>query len=346
MSVISVHIVTHNSASTLRWCLDGLLEQCGLDFSIHIFDNASSDDTLSIVRAYRLPVVSSRQNIGYAGAHNHLIAETVSEFILTLNPDTCLQPGFLQAMLSVLQSNLVLGSASGLLLRVDHLGATPSGIDSAGLYMRRNRRQGLRDEGLTPESYPPLHSRIFGPDGAAAFYRRAMLEDIRLGNEIFDSAFFMHKEDVDISWRARLRGWQSVHVSDAIAHHIRSFRPGQRDQPPSLRQISLRNRYLLMLKNEILPHFLLSLPAILLYELAIWGYVLLRERDSLLALPSLMRLLPATLKKRSIIQSRRATSWREMNQWFKGNRQQPPHSSTWESSPITASTTSRTVLTD
>ena len=160
-------------------------------------------------------------------------------------------------------------------------------------------------------------ARIFGPDGAAAVYRRAMLEDISIGGEVFDEDFFMHKEDIDICWRAQLRGWESAYVPKAVAHHIRHFRPGKRqDVPPTMRSDALRNRYLMMIKNEIPRHLLRDLPRVLIYDLGTFSYVMLNERGSLGAYRSAWRLRRRMLEKRRLIQARKMVPWQYMRQWF------------------------------
>jgi GT2 family glycosyltransferase len=145
-----------------------------------------------------------------------------------------------------------------------------------------------------------------------------MLEDIRVSDEIFDPDFFMHKEDVDVCWRAQLRGWSSVYVPGAVAYHIRHFRPGQRQAvSPHMRFLGVRNRYLLMLKNDIPAHFWCDLPAIAFYDLRILAYLLLRERSSLRAFRSIWQLRQRMRKKRRIIQASRQVDWRQLRRWFK-----------------------------
>jgi GT2 family glycosyltransferase len=240
--------------------------------------------------------------------------------VLTLNPDARLDPCFLEAMVSVLERDSAYGSAAGCLLRVDSLDDAPYCIDGAGLYMRRNRRQGLRMEKAPVEARPTQQTPIFGPDGAAAFYRRAMLDDICLMGEVFDSDFFLHKEDIDVCWRAQLRGWRAAYVPDAVAHHIRGFRPGVRaNVPTELRFYGTRNRYLLMLKNELPGPYLRDLWSIGLYDAGIAAYILARERDTARVYPSLISLTRRMLKKRQAIQSGRRVGAHEMEQWFHQN---------------------------
>jgi GT2 family glycosyltransferase len=317
--MLSIHIVTYNSAATLEMCLRAVRKQTYRDFDILVIDNGSSDESAVVAERMGVRVIVNATNVGYAAAHNQAIDSTESDYVLTLNPDVRLEPDFLREMVTALDANPRLGSAAGCLLRVDSLGTAPTHIDGVGLMMTRSRRQRLIGEGWPVEQRPTQPMRIFGPDGAAAFYRRAMLDDIRVMGEVFDADFFMHKEDVDVCWRAQLRGWESVYVPGAVAQHIRKFRPGQRQRVSAyMRFLGVRNRYLLMLKNEISAHFWRDVMAILVYEVGILGYVLLRERESLRAYFSVLRLLPRILAKRRVIQGGREVGWRQMAEAFKG----------------------------
>ncbi|MBN1121092.1 MAG: glycosyltransferase family 2 protein [Anaerolineae bacterium] len=309
----SIQIVTHNSARTIQTCLESVSHQLDVAFDLCIIDNASSDETVSMILAAGFDVTVNVENTGYAAAHNQALELTTSPYVLTLNPDVRLEPGYLRRIQALLDSDPRCGSAMGLILRVDDLDDDTSIVDSAGTYMRRSRRQGLRFDGAPVDSVPNGVAPIFGPDGAAAVYRRAMLEDIAVDGEIFDEDFFIHKEDIDINWRAQLRGWTSALVPEARARHVRTFRPGNRaDIPPEVRIHAVRNRYLLMLKNDRLPHLLADLWFIAPYEAAIWAYMLARERDSLWALLKSMPLFGKMLPKRGIIQQRRVIDWRDL----------------------------------
>jgi len=284
-----------------------------------VLDNASLDDTSHLDEKTGVSLIKSDENLGYALAHNRLIDQTDSEYVLTLNPDVRLMPGFLESMQQALEGNKKLGSAAGQLLRVDQLDDSPQVIDSAGVHMRRNRRQGLLGENVSIADYPGQPKPIFGPDGAAAFYRRAMLEDVRVMDEGFDVDFFMHKEDIDLCWRAQLRGWSSIYVPAAVARHIRSFRPGRRERVSGyMRFLGVRNRYLLMLKNEIPVHFWRDFPFIAAYDAGIVAYMLLFERESLSAFRSLFEIQPRMLEKRRQIQAGRRVEWRDIARWFVG----------------------------
>lgn len=321
LSVV-IQIVTFNSAATITDCLAGVADQyASLERApeVIVIDNASTDQTVDLVRAAGYPIHQSPVNRGYAAAHNQALTGSSAALVITLNPDVRLQPGFVAAMCRAFGADMELGSAAGCLLRVDSLDQSPSVIDSAGVYMRRTLQQGLRAEGWPITQRPLKAHPIFGPDGAAAVYRRAMLEDIAYEGQVFDEDFFMHKEDIDLCWRAAWRGWTARYVPDAIATHIRGFRPGQRARvSPRMRYLGVRNRYLLMIKNEPLGHFLFNLPMILFYELQIAVYLMAFERESLRAYASALALLRRMLRKRRAIFASRRVGWSSLRGWFRG----------------------------
>ncbi|MEL6270172.1 MAG: glycosyltransferase family 2 protein [Chloroflexota bacterium] len=321
----AVNIVTYNSAATIGPCLDALLEQHA-DFAVTVIDNASTDDTVTIVRGYE-PVTlhCNTENVGYAVAHNQGIAMTDSEFVLTLNPDVLLKPGFIAAMVTALESTPSAGMGAGLLLRVDNLtDETPTAIDGMGVYMRRNMRQGLCGDGWPVESAWKSSRQVFGADGAAAFYRRAMLKDIALDGNCFDPDFFIHKEDIDICFRAILCGWHGLYVPQARAHHVRHFRPGQRQRVMSddLRRHAVRNRYYLMLKNLPAPLFWRYAPAIFAYDVLVAGYILLKERESLRAFAEVWQTREKMLAKRRQIQAARQIMLDDLHAWLSAGEPQ------------------------
>ncbi len=314
---VAIHIVTYNSAATVADCIRSVRAQSYRDWSLLVIDNASGDMTRSIVRKLQTTLVRNRTNIGYAAAHNMAIRRTRSDYVLTLNPDVVLDKHFIKQMVRTLDASPRVGSAAGLLYRVERLRDRPVIVDGEGLYMRKNRRQGLRGEMRLMQDHPKHPVSIFGPDGAAAFYRRVMLEDIAFAQEYFDEDFFMHKEDVDVCWRAKWRGWRSLFVPMAIARHIRTFRPGRRDRvPQELRTMAIRNRYLMMIKNESFSLFVRDIFPILIYELGIFLYIVMKERASIIAYVQAYERVSVMLKKREWIFLRRRVSDVSLGKWF------------------------------
>jgi GT2 family glycosyltransferase len=329
MPTVAVNLVTWNSANYIGVCLDKLFEQTYRDFAVTVVDNASTDDTVSILSKYLdrgIRLIQNATNEGYAPGHNKAIAASDGEFVLNLNPDVILTSTFLARMVDAIQQDSEIGSVAGKLIgiSVEQFQTAlpdqpPSGstIDGAGLLMYKSRRQFLRGHGEDISQSCTEPAQIFGPDGAAPLYRRAMLEDIKVEGEYFDALFRSHKEDVDLAWRAQLYGWRSIYTPDAIAYHIRSFRPGKRVRLSArIRRDAVKNRWLMNFKNELPRLMLQDLPYILSYELKILIYLLFFEQSSLPAIWDFIRLIPRMLRRRRIIQDRRRKDSQALRQWF------------------------------
>jgi GT2 family glycosyltransferase len=159
---------------------------------------------------------------------------------------------------------------------------------------------------------------VFGVSGAAAVYRMSFIRDVSIDGEFLDEDFFTYREDADVAWRGRLLGWRALYVPDAIGYHVRRVTPeARRELPERINRDSVRNRFLLRLKNEGLYLALRNAPFELARDLVTIGAVLTIERRSLPALTWLWKNRRRIMAKRRAIQSRRKTSDRELAGWFR-----------------------------
>jgi GT2 family glycosyltransferase len=314
---VSVGLVTWNSAAHLPACLSALAGQTYPSLELIAVDNASTDDSAAQVAA-RCPaarVVRSPVNTGYCGGHNQAIRAARGGYYLPLNPDVVMTPTYVAALVDALEARPRHGSVAGKLLQAD--GPRPT-IDSTGLFIDRKRRQYLRGHGELDTGRYAQATEVFGVDGAAPLYRRAMLDDIQIDGEYFDESFFAHKEDVDLAWRAQLLGWSCWYTPEAVAVHPRNFRPGRRTpMAPAIRVHAVKNRYLLLLKNESRAGWRRDGARILAYDLQILAYLLLFERASLGAIPLLRRAWPRARRWRSEIWRRARTQPEAALEWFR-----------------------------
>jgi len=282
--LVSIGIVTWNSARDLPSCIEGLQVQNYPYVEFIIVDNGSQDGTLQLLEAFAPnPVlIRNASNQGYCKAHNQAIAAARGEFYLALNPDVTLQPGFVTALVATLESHPASGSAVGKILLHHEDGSGNPRIDGAGLLIDRRRHQYLRGHRQVDRGQYDRPGEVFGADGAAPLHRRAMLEDVKVFGQYFDEQFFAYMEDVDLAWRARLLGWSCRYEPGAVAWHDRSFMPGRRVRmPKTLRRIAIKNRYLTLLKNEASECWRRDWWCIHAYDLGILAYVLLLEQTSL-----------------------------------------------------------------
>jgi GT2 family glycosyltransferase len=316
MSRISVQIVTFNSAADIGPCLDSLCRQSLTHIRIRIFDNASTDRTLETVEATldreAADIVRSEVNIGFAAAHNRLARAYAAEYILFLNPDTVLEPTFIDELVQALDSNPEAGSASGKLLRMDGLT-----IDSTGIVMTRNQRHLDRGAGELDQGQFDSPSEVFGPSGAAAMYRCSCLEGVSIGEMFFDEDFFAYREDADLAWRCRLLGWKSLYVPTSVARHRRRVTPERRSSLSKIiNRHSVKNRFLLRFNNMTRSLYMRDFWKITVRDLAVIGYVFAREWSSIPALWYIVSNQRRLWNKRRDIQSRVRARDPEINSWF------------------------------
>lgn len=297
--LISINIVTWNSEAVIKPCLESVLNQTYKNCRILVIDNASTDQTNKIVEGYRssLRYIQLDRNTGFSHAHNIGFAEARSDYILVMNPDVILTPPYLEKAMEVMRSDSRIGAIGGKLYRWND---GPSGtIDSTGIRFHPFKRvfsdctsddQGQRE--------------VFGVTGACALYRRKMLEDVKVGHEIFDEALFAYFEDVDLAWRARALGWKSILEPQAIAYHCRYA--ARKDASPRVQSLIFRNRYLVLIKNDSFGDILKVLPIFLLLEFLRVGKYLLTTPRLLLQWAEVIKYIPEILKKRKLIQQKRA----------------------------------------
>ncbi len=301
-SRVAVNIVTFNSGGDIGACLESLRKQTFAGFEIHIFDNASTDDTLKVLEPFEVDYLCrSPVNTGFCKAHNELARRFPSEYVLFLNPDTIARPAFIEELVRALDARPDAASASGKLLRLD--GKT---LDSTGIVMLREQRHLDRGAGQPDDGQFEKPEDIFGPSGAAAMYRRSALEDTAINAQYFDEDFFAYREDVDLAWRCRLLGWISLYVPTAVALHRRRVTPERRAAlPKAINYHSVKNRFLLRLNNMTWAQYRRDFWRITKRDAAVIGYVFLREWSSIPALFYIVRHLPRLLEKRRAIQARR-----------------------------------------
>lgn len=245
-NLVSIVIVTWNSAATLEECFRSIHEQTYTEIELIVVDNGSCDDTLRIVDAGQAKIIANNSNLGFSKANNQGIRIAQGEYILFLNADASLDPDFVSILARTLAEDPSLGSACGKIYR--NRNGSKRIIDSAGLLMQDwrflplDRGSGKEDSGQFDGS-----AYVFGVPGAACLYRRTALDNVRLCEEYFDEDFFAFYEDVDLAWRVRNAGWRSVCVTKALAFHNQK---GPTERPLFIQVKCFSNRYWCYLKNE------------------------------------------------------------------------------------------------
>lgn len=309
MSRVTILILSVNEAPLLRWSLPAACAQ-GAD-EVVVIDNACTDATPELVEQHGARRLRLTRRRGYAAAMNAGLAACGGDWILWCNADCVLEPGFLEALRPHLFSP-TLGSVVPRLMRAT--GMEPEArlpeLDAAGMTIDRRRKNTLVGHGEPPERYGRA-GPVFGGDGACVLYRRECLEECAIGLEVLDEDMGLWATDADLAWRAQLLGWESRYEPRAVAWHKRFYSPSTRSQVDEAhRRLQFRNRLLMVLKNESWAAFGRSWPSVLGYEVLALGWAVLRERFLLGAYLDVLRVLPATRRRRRWVQAHRRAARR------------------------------------
>lgn len=267
---VAVIIVTYNSQGDLAECLEALLAD---DLSpwreIWVADNASTDATLDIARAYaarqaRVRVQANPANLGYAGGVNSVWPHTTADLVAVLNPDCVVERGWLTPLVAWLDAQPRTAAVNPLLLLHaddgDRVNAAGQVVHLSGLGFNRGLWQ-------PRQAVPPTPAFISGLQGGAFVIRRAVLA--AMGG--WDDSGFLYHEDVELSWLLHLMGYDMYCVPASVVWHKYHL-----TMDPKKLFLLERNRWLMLLTYVQARNLWRLAPWLALTEAMMWGYCLMR----------------------------------------------------------------------
>jgi len=264
MPEMTVIIVNWNGKHFLDDCLGALRRQTFRDFETIFVDNGSSDGSADYVRTQfpEVKLVALPENRGFTGGNIAGYEHASGNLIILLNNDTEAHPAWLE---EVHKASLQFSHAGSFASKMMYFDSRER-IENCGFALATT---GMtvdlgRDEPDGPSW--TISREVFGACGGAVAYRRSMLDDIGF----LDPDFFMVYEDVDLSFRAQLRGYSCVYIPTAIVFH--RYRATLGTRPARQVFYSQRNIEFVYLKNMPLGLMLRSALQRLLYEIGAGFY--------------------------------------------------------------------------
>ena len=215
MNRVAIVVPNWNGADLLKDCLDSLLLQSFNNITVIVVENGSVDSSLDILKRYgkKITVLEQQKNLGFAGGVNVGIKFAISnnfQYVGLFNNDAVADKHWVKNLMSVFDANKNIGIVTSKILieGSKRLDSTGDWYTTTGMPFPRGR--GEIDNGQYDNK-----TTVFGASGGASLYKTALFQDIGL----FDEDFFAYYEDVDISFRAQLRGWQVRYQPIAVAYH-------------------------------------------------------------------------------------------------------------------------------
>ncbi len=127
----------------------------------------------------------------------------------------------------------------------------------------------------------------------------------------------MYREDADVAWRSQLLDWKCLYAPYARGYHVRKALPGNRRAlPPEINMHSVKNRFLLRIKNISGDLYRRNWLQITGRDLVVVACCLLWEHSSLKAFWFIATNYKRVLAKRKLIQERSRVDADYMASWF------------------------------
>jgi GT2 family glycosyltransferase len=205
----SVVIVAYNSGPALVRCLQSLREE-GDEHELIVVNNGERTPEIDEAAAMAgVRLVEPAANLGYAGGSSLGASHATHETLLFLNPDTTVAPGSVSALVEVLDDGSV-AIAMGRLREMKR----PDRLNSAGCVIHIT---GLAWSDRYDEPADSIDGRqeITYANGSVLAIRTALFHE--LGG--FTPEFFLYHEDLELGWRARMRGYRIVLEPAADVFH-------------------------------------------------------------------------------------------------------------------------------
>ena len=305
--LLSIIVLNYNGRNLTENCIDSVLKSDYPRFEIIVVDNASTDNSLSIIEERfgqdpRVFVIKNIHNLLYAAGNNVGIKQARGEYIVVLNNDTEVDKNWLKEIFTVMKDDRIGAAQPKILIlnqftpTIDYAGA---GIDKYGYangYGRCEIEMGQFDD----------IRDIFYAGGTAMVLKKNILDNVGL----FDEKFGAHWEDVDLSWRIRLNGHKIVFIPRAIVYHIGSYSMKRFAKKNDIAFSIRKNRIAGLIKNYSFINLIKVLPVLLIIYIIVSVKELIWDRNYKVAKSSILAIFwnikefPYLLKQRKIVQNK------------------------------------------
>lgn len=271
--LISVVIPNYNGKTFLKELIPSILNQECILLNIIIVDNASQDESVAYIEENypEVTVIQNNENLGFSAAVNAGIKSSKSEYVFLVNNDVELYPNCVFKLFECIKKDEKIFAISSKMIQYHDR----EKIDDAGdeyTLLGWTKRVGYNK---SSDKY--LKSReIFSACAGAALYRKNILEEVGY----FDENFFAYLEDVDISYRARIQGYNVQYCPQSIVYHVGSGSSGSRYNEFKIK-LAARNNIYVPYKNMPWPQLLINSPFLILGYLIKYLFFLKKSQGSI-----------------------------------------------------------------
>lgn len=248
MKKVAVVILNWNGAKMLLRFLPTVIEYSRYDAEVYVADNASTDDSLAVLKAHfpEVRTVVLDKNWGFADGYNKALEKIDAEYYVLLNSDVEVTHHWLAPLIEFMDNHPNAAACQPKLLAendkdsFEYAGACGGMIDRYGYPYCRGRIMNTVEQ---DNGQYDTEAEILWATGACMMIRSACFKQV--GG--FDGRFFAHNEEIDLCWRLKLMG-KSIHcVPDSQVYHIGGGTLPKNN--PMKTYLNFRNNLTMLYKN-------------------------------------------------------------------------------------------------
>ena len=244
---IAVVILNWNGVKLLEQFLPSVV-QYSSEATVFVADNASTDDSVSFVKANfpTVQIIKNEYNFGFAQGYNEALKYVDADIFALVNSDIEVTENWLQPIIKTFKNDPQTGIIQPKILDYkrkeyfEYAGAGGGFIDKYGYPFCRGRifETLEKDNGQYNDT-----SEIFWASGACFFIRSSVYKELNG----FDSDFFAHQEEIDLCWRAFNKNYIVKYNGKSTVYHVggATLKEGN----PKKTFLNFRNSLLMLTKN-------------------------------------------------------------------------------------------------
>lgn len=263
--LVSIIILNYNAGTLLLDCVESLLKTNYQNYEIIVVDNLSNDNShIKCKEKFKeITLIENKENLGYCEGNNVGIRVAKGKFLVILNPDTVVEPNWLQELLNAYASTGEGLYQPKILATTDHKMLLSTGQMLNLFGFGYSRSKGEEDK----NQFNKLEEVNYA-SGTCLFLSHETMK--KLG--MFDAFLFAYHDDLDLGWRSIQLGIKSYYVPKSVIYHPIE---GYSFKWSRLKFYLLeRNRHYCLLTHYSRSTFYKMLPALILVDIAVFLFYL------------------------------------------------------------------------
>lgn len=227
---LSIIIVNYNTKQLLADCIKSIEKNLyNFSYEIVVVDNNSADGSTDMVKSEysHVKLIANNYNAGFAKANNQGLELCSGDYILLLNSDTIVLKNAISTLIDFMDSHIDTAICGPKLLNSDMTLQLPCRrgfprlINSVSYFSGISRvfhKSRVFGSYLMTYMDSGINHEVDAVSGACLLVKRKILSEI---GGLLDQAFFMHFEDIDLCYRAKISGYKVYYVHDSEVIHLK-----------------------------------------------------------------------------------------------------------------------------